>query len=98
MFELVARPAAIRFDQITVGKLLLRILIEVYHVGVRRRAVEIKIAFLNVLAVVAFAVGQAKQTLFQDGVPAVPESESKAELLLVIGDSSEAIFTPAVGA
>jgi len=37
-----------------------------------RRAVEVEIVFLDVLAVIALAVGQAEQALLENGVVAVP--------------------------
>jgi hypothetical protein len=51
-----------------------------------------------VLPVIAFAVGQAEQTLLEDRVLAVPERQGKAELLLIVGDAGQAILAPAVGA
>jgi hypothetical protein len=50
-------------------------------------AVDIEVIFLNVLAVIAFGVDEAKQPLLQDGIAAVPKSQSKAKLLLVVGDT-----------
>ena len=64
----------------------------------RRRRVEVEVVLLDVLAVVAFAVGQAEQPLLEDRVLAVPQRDGEAELLLVVGDAGEAVFAPAVGA
>ncbi len=58
----------------------------------------IEVVFLHILAVVAFAVGQAKQALLQNRVAAVPQSERKAEPLLVVRDPGDAIFAPAIRA
>ena len=69
-----------------VGVLPLRVLVEVLHVGVGRRGVEVEVVLLDVLAVVALAVGQAEQPFLQDGVPPVPQREREAEALLVVGD------------
>ena len=49
-----------------VGELGLRVLVEHLQVGVGGRGVKVVIAFLDVFAVVAFAVGQAEQPLLQD--------------------------------
>ena len=64
----------------------------------RRRAVEVEVVFLDVLAVIALAVGQAEQALLEDRVLAVPEGQREAEPLLVVGDAGQAVFAPAVGA
>ena len=98
VLELFARAAPVRFDQVAIGILPLRVLVQILHVRVRRRAVEIKVVFLDVLAVVAFAVGQAEQAFLQDRVAAIPQRQRKAEPLLVVGDAGQAIFTPAIGA
>src|SRR6185503_13698483 len=59
---------------------------------------EIVVDLLDVLAVVAFLVGQAEQPLFQDGVVPVPQRERQAQELPVIGKAGEAVLAPAVGA
>jgi hypothetical protein len=55
---------------------------------VGRRAVEVEVVLLDVLAVVAFTVREAEKPLLQDRVFAVPQDEGEAEPLLVIGDPS----------
>src|SRR5207245_1806458 len=69
---------------------------QVLHVRVRGRAVEVEIVLLDILPVVAFAVGQPEQSLLEDGVAPVRQRESEAEALLVIGDAGQSILTPAV--
>jgi len=54
-------------DQLPVGVLPLRVLVEVLHVRVRRRVVEVEVILLDVLAVVRLAGHQAEEALFQDG-------------------------------
>ena len=93
------RPAAaVVLDEVGVGEGRLRVLVEVLHVRVRRRGVEVEVVLLDVLAVVALAVGQAEQPLLEDRVLAVPQGQREAELLLVVGDAGEAVLAPAVGA
>src|ERR1700751_4589134 len=60
-------------------------------------AVEIEVVFLDVLTVVAFAIRQAKEPLLQDRIPPIPKSDREAELLFVVGNSGQTIFSPAVG-
>ena len=64
----------------------------------RRRAVEVEVVLLHVLAVIALAVGQAEQALLEDRVLAVPEREREAEPLLVVGDAGQAVLAPVIGA
>jgi hypothetical protein len=61
-------------------------------------AVEVIIILLDVLPVIALAIGQAEQTLFEDRVLAVPQSNGKAQSLVVVADPGEAVFTPVIGA
>src|SRR5262249_36350919 len=68
------------------------------HVGVGRRAVEIEVVFLDVLAVIALTVGDAEQTLLQDGIDAVPERQGEAESLPIVGDSGQAVLAPVIRA
>ena len=98
VFELVPAAAATGLNKIAVRVLRLRVLVEVLHVRVGRRAVEVEVVFLDVLAVVAFAVGQAEQPLLQDGVLAVPQGQREAEPLPVVGEACQAVLAPAVGA
>src|SRR5262245_38727101 len=63
-----------------------------------RRAVEVEVILLDVLTVVAFAVGQSEQAFLEDGVLAVPKGQSEAEALPVVGDAGEPVLTPTVGA
>ena len=59
--------APVCLDQVAIGILRLRILVEVLHVRVGRRAVEVEVIFLDVFAMVAFGVGQAEQRSFRMG-------------------------------
>ena len=98
VLELVPAPAAAGLDEVAVGEGRLRVLVEVLHVRVRRRAVEVEVVLLDVLAVVALAVGQAEQAFLEDRVLAVPQGQGEAEPLLVVGDAGQAVLAPAVGA
>ena len=98
VLELFARSPPVRLDQVAVGILPLRILVEVLHVGVRRRAVDVEVILLDILAMVALAVGEPKQALLQDRVALVPQRQRETQPLFVIGDSAEPVLAPAVGA
>ena len=73
--------------EIVVGERRLRVLVELLHVRVGRRRVEVEVVLLDVLAVVALAVGQPEQPLLEDRVAAVPERQREAEPLLVVARS-----------
>ena len=63
-----------------------------------RRAVEVIIVFLDVFAVIAFAIRQAEQPLLEDRVLAVPQSNGKTQPLVVVAEAGEAVLTPVIGA
>ncbi len=84
-------------SEVPVGELALRVLVEVLHVRVGRRRVDVEVVLLHVLAVVPLAVGEAERALLEDGVPLVPEGEGEAQALLVVGDPAEAVLAPPVG-
>ena len=98
VLELVPAPAPAGLDQVGVGERRLRVLVEVLHVRVGRRAVEVEVVLLDVLAVIALAVGQAEEALLEDRVLAVPQGQGEAKPLLVVGDAGQAVLPPAVGA
>ena len=75
----------------------LGIFIEILHVGVGGGRVEVEVIFFNVLSMIAFIAGEAKEPFFQDRITAIPERQGKTQPLVVIGDASEAVFTPAIG-
>jgi hypothetical protein len=52
----------------------LGILVQVLHVGMRGRAVEVEIVFLTVFAVIGLAVRQAEHTFFEDGIFAIRQT------------------------
>src|SRR5262249_26285368 len=72
--------------------------VKILHVGVGWRAVQIEIIFFDVLAMIPFAVGQTEQPLFDNRIFPVPERQCKAKELLIVGDSSQTIFAPSIGA
>ena len=64
----------------------------------RRRAVEVEVVLLDVLAVIAFVAGEAEEALLEDRVAAVPEREGEADVLVAVADAGDAVLVPAVGA
>ena len=66
-----AAPAAF-LDQAGIRELGLWIFVEHAHVSVARHAIEIVVELLDILAVIAFRIGQAEQPLLEDRIAAVP--------------------------
>ena len=97
-FRIAARAAAVFLEQLLVGKLGLRILVQALHVGMRRRGIEVEVTLLHVLAVVALIAGEAEQALFENRIAAVPERQRETQALVVVADAGDAVFAPAVRA
>ncbi len=98
--ELRLRPAAaaVLLDQTGIGELGLRVLVQPAHVGMRRRRVEVEVALLDVLAVVAFRPGQTEEPLLENRIASVPKGEGEAQPPLSVADAEQAVLSPAVGA
>jgi hypothetical protein len=96
VLELFPRSSPVPFDQVPVG-ILPRVLVEVLHVRVGRRAVEVEVVLLDVLAMVRLTVGESEQALFQDRVPLVPQREREAQPLLVVREAPQTVLAPSVG-
>ena len=98
VFHLVAVAPSACGDQVIVGEGCLWILVQVLHVRVRRRAVEVEVILFDILAVVAFAVRQPEETLLEYWILAIPQTHAEAEQLFVIADTGKTIFAPVIGA
>src|SRR5271157_1390933 len=84
VLKLFPRTPRVGLHQVEIGKFLLRVFVQVLHVRVGGGTVEIEVVFLDVFAVVALIVCQAKQALLQDGVAAVPQRQRETKLLLIV--------------
>ena len=98
VLEVLARAPAVGLEQVAVRELALRVLVQELHVRVRRRRVDVEVVLLDVLAVVALAVGEPEETFLQDRVALVPERQREAQALLVVADPAQTVFAPAIGA
>src|SRR5256884_7599951 len=78
-FRLAAAAPRVFLNQLLVGKSGLRILVQHAHVAVRGSRIEIEIALLHILAVIALIPGQAKQAFLEDGIAPVPERERETD-------------------
>jgi hypothetical protein len=86
---IVAAAPPIGLYKIAIGVRILRIFIEVLHIRVGRRAIEVEVIFFDVLAVIAFRVGQPEQPLFQDRILAIPKRQGEAQPLVVVAYPGE---------
>ena len=98
VLELVARAPAVRRDDVAVGELALRVLVQQLQIGVGGRAVQVEPVVLGVLAVVPLAVRQAEHALLEDRIDAVPQGEREAQALTVVADPCDPVLSPAIGA
>ena len=98
ILHVAAGAPLVGLDQIFVGIRRLRILVQILHVRVRRRAVEVEVILLDVFAMVAFAVGQPEQAFLENRVFAVPQRHAEAQQLHVVGDAGQTVFAPVIGA
>jgi hypothetical protein len=60
------------------------------------RAIEVEVILLDVLAVIALAIGQAKKAFLYDRIFAVPQRHRKAQQLLIVRYSGEPVLAPTV--
>src|SRR4051812_44645183 len=97
-FRLTFPAPTVFFNELPIRKFGLRIFVEHLQVRMSGRRVEIVIKLFDVFAVVAFGAGEAEKTFLKDRVTAVPQGKREAEQLLVIAESADAIFSPAIGA
>ena len=93
-----AAAAAVLLDEPGVRVFGLRVLVEPAHVGMGRRAVQVEVVLLDVLAVIALRARQAEVAFLQDRIVLVPQGEREAEALVVVRDAEDAVLAPAVDA
>lgn len=98
VFWLLPVPALVLRDQLFVREPSLRVLVEVLHVGVRGRGVEVVVELLDIFTVVSLMASNTEKTLLEDGILAIPERKTKAETLVVIRHACHSVFTPSVSA
>ncbi len=75
--QVAALAARALLDKVVIGEGSLRIFVEHPHVGMRRRAIEIPVELLHVLAVIALLVGEAEHALLEDRIATVPQREGR---------------------
>src|SRR6185295_6261059 len=76
---------------------VLGVFIQVFHVRVGWRTVQIEVILLYVFTVIPFAISETEQPLLQYRILAIPQGKGKAQPLLVIAETGEAILPPMIG-
>jgi len=62
----------------------------------RRCGVQIIIELFHILPMISLMSCDSEEALFKDGIFTVPEAQSKAKTLVIVGYSSYAVFTPSI--
>ena len=92
----VEPPPSIFIEQFPVRVFALRVLVQAFHVRVGGRRIEVVIALLDVFSVVPFVVDEAEQSLLEDRILLVPETEREAQTTLSVAYPEYAVFSPAI--
>src|SRR5215831_7376967 len=90
--------ATIFFDEPGIGVCALRVLVQHLEIRMRWRGIQVIVKLLHVFAVIAFAIGETKNTFLQNGVFSVPEGQRQTEALMIVAEAGNGIFTPTIGA
>lgn len=61
----------------------------------RRGVIEMEMAFLDTLSMIALWIGETKESFFQEVILLVPEAEGDVDEPVRVGDSGNSILTPA---
>src|SRR3954470_13355215 len=61
-----------------------------------RRAVEVVIALLDVLAMISLVAGKTEEPLLQDRIAPIPHRDREADVLVTVADAGNAVLVPAV--
>src|SRR4051812_13483677 len=75
IFRFLTAAPAVGLQQVDIGIGGLRVFVEIVHIGMGRRRVKIVIVFFDIFAVVAFAIGQAKEALLENRVLSIPKRQ-----------------------
>ena len=94
----VAVATGVLVDQPFIRIRGLRILVEVSQTAVTRGGVEVEVVLLDVLAAVALRAGQPERALLEERITSVPQRQSQAQELVLVGNAAEAVLAPAIGA
>ena len=89
-------PPTVLGDEVVVGEGGLRVVVAPAVPAVAGHGVEVPPVLLDVLAVVGLRAGEPEHPLLQDGIPAVPQRQRQAQLLLDVREPGHPVLAPAV--
>src|SRR5262249_31920922 len=69
---------------------------EVLHIRMGRRAIQVIIILLDVLAMITLPIGQPECPLLEYRVLAVPSRQRKTQPLAIVAETSEAVLAPVI--
>src|SRR6266511_1015925 len=95
-FRVGLAASPVLLDKTRVRELSLRILVEELHVRVRRRAVEVEVVFLYILAMIPLVARQPEQPLLKNRVAAIPKRECETQVLMAVADAGDSVFIPPI--
>src|ERR1019366_10462262 len=91
-------PLAVFLDELLIWESCLRVLIQILHVRMRRRRIEVEVILLHIFAVVALISCQPEKTLFENWIAPIPQRQRKADPLVAVADPADPVFSPAIRA
>ncbi len=97
-FRFALPSLAIFLDELVVRKSCLGIFVQVLHVGMRRRRIEVEVILFHVLAMIAFIARQPEQAFLEDVIAPIPKRQREADTLVAVADPADAVFPPAIRA
>ena len=84
VFRDLAPTILVLANQLIVGIGALGILVQKFHVRVRRGGVQIVVQFLDVFSMITFMTSYTEEAFLENRVLAVPKCECEAQTLVVI--------------
>ena len=93
----MATAPGVLLDELPVRERCLRVVVSPVQQGMGGQRVEVPPVLLDVLAVVALAVGEAEETLLENWVRTIVQGQREAQAVLVVGDPGEPVLAPAIG-
>src|SRR5258708_33696456 len=96
--RLTTAATLVLLQQGFVREFRLRVFVEHAHVAVRGCRVEVKVIFLDVLAMIALISRKAKKPFFQNGVASIPQRQPETDHLVAVADPAEAVLSPTIRA
>ena len=96
IFWILPGSLHVHLAQFVIGEFVLRIFVQVFHVVMRRKIVEVIVEFLHIFAMISLAVSETEESFFENWIFTVPKCNGEAKILEVVGNAGKSIFSPEV--